>query len=322
MGLQTEASVGAMMPITQPDQVFRKTESAEIDEAFNALNMNITKPKEESVFSNSEKSEKLMDSDSPEERRKAVLDPVDPNTEDPTKMDYDEAEVFSNIGKAENLMDSNSPEERRKAVLDPVDPNTEDPTEMDFDEEFNDLCRMCGLMLTEDDKRIDGDRSSYFTFEDADIENLFTEDAHIDKDILGVIKTLNAKGYKTIASCSGHPSAIRKGDVYKDGVMYDKLYSGARVVFEKNYDIGAAPEGWKKKVMENGKKVGIYVNPPHVNYAKGMRIDQYKKWKAKYMESLRTWASNLPKQGEKRSKKVVTEDALDAFLEELSIDLL
>ena len=70
---------------------------------------------------------------------------------------------------------------------------------------------------------------------------------------------------------------------YKDGVMYDKLYSGARVVFEKNYDIGAAPEGWKKKVMENGKKVGIYVNPPHVNYAKGMRIDQYKKWKAKYM---------------------------------------
>ena len=64
---------------------------------------------------------------------------------------------------------------------------------------------------------------------------MFTEGAdsehnpNIDDDIKPIIKMLNEKGYKTIASCSGHPSARRKDDRYRDGIRYGKLYSGARI---------------------------------------------------------------------------------------------
>lgn len=360
MSVHTEASVGTMMPITQPDQVFRKTESTEIDEAFGALNPSMFNREsssremdESETFSNIEKSADLMDSDSPEERRKLVLDPVDPNTEDPTEMDYDESEIFSNIEKSADLMDSDSPEERRHAVLDPVDPETDNPTDMSMDEgsvfdnsgrvdhmldsdspeerrkmvlhsadsnsmneDFNDLFAKCGVI--QDPEPIG--HHVYYTFDEFNEDALFTEDAHIDKDIRPVIDMLNAKGYKTIASCSGHPSARRKNDVYDDGIMYDKLYSGARIVFDKNYDIGAAPEYWTRNVMEKGTKVGIYVKPPSVNYAKGMRDDQYKAWKQKYMESLRKWAEELPKEGEK--KELIEEEVIDDVINDLLIDIM
>ena len=157
----------------------------------------------------------------------------------------------------------------------------------------------------------------YIEFEEADIEE-FDEAANIDDDIKSVISTLNGKGYKTKYSSSGHPSVRFKGDTYKDGVKYNKLYSDARVVFKEAYPFPNIPQGWTKKVFDNNDGVGIYVKPPTFNIVNGMPKDQYYSWKQKYMRALRGWADKLPdadKLKPSANAKVATESAEDDIVE-------
>lgn len=134
-----------------------------------------------------------------------------------------------------------------------------------------------------------------------DDDEVITEAAKIDDDIKDIITALNTKGYKTIYSCSGHPSAKLKSDVYRDGIKDGKLYSTARVVFDKKYDFGGYPEGWEPKEMKDGK-FGIYVKGPTYNIVKGMQTDQFSKWKKRYMYHLEKWAKALP-DSKNKSKK-------------------
>lgn len=130
-------------------------------------------------------------------------------------------------------------------------------------------------------------------WEDWDDDEIMNEAAKIDDDIARIIGMLNSKGYTTVYSCSGHPSARLKSDTHRDGVKNGKLYSSARVVFDKEYNFSSYPDGWEPKVMDDGK-FGIYVKGPHFNIAKGMPKDQFANWKKRYMNHLETWANSLP----------------------------
>ena len=141
----------------------------------------------------------------------------------------------------------------------------------------------------------------------------------IDEDIKDVIKTLNDKGYVTKYSCSGHPSGRFKKDKFRDGILHKKLYSTARIVFANDYDLPSIPKYWELKVLDENK-TAIYVKAPYFKIEDGLPIDNFYKWKKNYMNSLREWVKDLPKQGEKKEEKEVP--TVESVIDDLIIDAL
>lgn len=135
--------------------------------------------------------------------------------------------------------------------------------------------------------------------------------AKIDPDIQKVITKLNKMGYTTIASCSGHPNTRVKNDQYRDGILNGKLYTTARIVFDKDYDIGA-PKGWETKDFDNG--FGIYPKPDNYTFSKGKPDDAFIKWKVQYMEDLNNWIDKLSGK-ETDEEETKTESVSDIFEE-------
>lgn len=127
-------------------------------------------------------------------------------------------------------------------------------------------------------------------------DEVYMEAAKIDDDIKDIIDILNEKGYTTVYSCSGHPSARLKSDKFKDGIKNGKLYSTARIVFDKNYKFGSIPKYWELKILDKGQ-TGIYVKGPTYNITNGMAPEQFARWKRRYMYNLEKWAKDLPKAG-------------------------
>lgn len=145
-------------------------------------------------------------------------------------------------------------------------------------------------------------------------DDIYTESAKIDDDIVDIIRTLNTKGYKTVYSCSGHPSARLKSDTHRDGIKNGKLYSTARIVFAEQYQFSSIPEGWLLKELDKNR-VGIYVKGLTFKATKGMPMDQFNRWKKRYMYHLEKWANTL----EKRPKK--NADQKDSSFDEAAEDL-
>ena len=135
--------------------------------------------------------------------------------------------------------------------------------------------------------------------------------AKIDPDIQKVITKLNKMGYTTVASCSGHPNTRVKNDQYRDGILNGKLYTTARIVFDKDYDIGA-PKGWETKDFDNG--FGIYPKPDNYTFSKGKPDDAFIKWKVQYMEDLNNWVDKLSSK-ETDEEEAKTESVSDIFEE-------
>lgn len=186
------------------------------------------------------------------------------------------------------------------------------------------LCKMSGITSPSTSVK-EGEDAFIFEGYDEGSENstsFFEEgDKTIDEDIRPIVEKLNSKGYKTIASCSGHPSARAKDDRYRDGVRYKKLYSTARIVFDKIYDFPNIPDGWTKKVMEEDQRVGIYVDPPRFKIIDGLPEKQYANWKRRYMRALEKWADELPKEGE--TKETDTSDvSLESVMEDVVTDAM
>lgn len=186
------------------------------------------------------------------------------------------------------------------------------------------LCRISGIVTPDLSVK---DSEDLFVFEgydeDSSNDSSFFEDGDksIDEDIKPIIKKLNEKGYKTISSCSGHPSARSKDDRFRDGVKYKKLYSTARVVFDKIYDFPSIPTGWSKKVMEEDQRVGIYVDPPEFKIINGLPEKQYANWKKRYMRSLEKWADELPNEGD--TKESETSDvSLESVVEDVVLNAM
>lgn len=175
-------------------------------------------------------------------------------------------------------------------------------------------------------------KSEFDIYFESEEDYVFEEAAKIDSDLRDIIKTLNEKGYETLYSCSGHPSARLKSDGKKDGIKYGKLYSTARIVFAEDYDLPNVPTGWVKKILKDDDKVkvSIYVKAPAFHIINGLPVDQFNKWKARYMYHLENWVKELPKVEDLKdtgSGEVATEsaDALeyaDNLIMECMIDML
>lgn len=118
------------------------------------------------------------------------------------------------------------------------------------------------------------------------------ETSNIDKEISNVIAILNAKGFKTKYSSAGHTQLRKKTDRDRDGVYYDKLYTDARIMFKDNYRFPQPPKHWKIKNVDGVDY--LQPIPRHYNEKDGSPDEAFAKWKAEYMETLRTWVNNLP----------------------------
>lgn len=160
---------------------------------------------------------------------------------------------------------------------------------------------------------------------DDSYEEVFEEaGAKIDDDIRPIINKLNQKGYKTRYSCSGHPSARMKNDNLRDGVRYGKLYSTARIVFDKIYDLPSIPDEWSKKVLNKGEEdeaVAIYVKPPRFHIIDGLPEKQYANWKKRYMSKLEKWTDELPAEGKVKDDEN-SEVSLESVLEEIAGEVM
>ena len=171
------------------------------------------------------------------------------------------------------------------------------------------------------------DSENHCIFESGEEENLYMEDGEkkdIDADLKSIIKKLNDKGYKTKYSCSGHPSAISKTDIYRDGVKNGKLYSTARIVFAKIYDFPNIPKYWEKRILDEDK-TAIYVKPPHFRIINGLPKDQFENWKNRYMYNLEKWVDELPDESDTKKDEnsdVTLESAMDEMLTEMQIDCM
>ena len=125
-------------------------------------------------------------------------------------------------------------------------------------------------------------------------ESKIVTEKNIDPDMKPIIDKLHSKGYKTIASSSGHKNVITNNDGDRDNIRDGHHYGDARLVFDGKYNLGKAPKYWYWKKVENGDKV---------DYLDIMQIkgdewpndgDKFTAWKTEYMKSLTNWVDSLP----------------------------
>lgn len=195
-----------------------------------------------------------------------------------------------------------------------------DKREPNFESEFEsaeDILYNNGLdSVVYEDSKIE-ERVDYFSDDE-----FFGEAAKIDDDIKDIIKKLNDKGYETLYSCSGHPSARLKSDGKRDGIKDKKLYSTAKIVFAKDYNFPSYPDGWEEKKLDEGN-IGIYVKGPTFRIINGLPVDQFYNWKKKYMHHLEKWVDELPDKDDigKEEKSDEITESMDEILQDLMIDL-
>ena len=136
-----------------------------------------------------------------------------------------------------------------------------------------------------------------------DYVDFVTEAKKPDDGIMDILKMLNAKGYKTKYSCTGHKKTWAR-DRNDDGIINGELVSSARIVFKKDYNFPDAPKHWGWKNVDG--KDYLYVLPKSCSGTTEQNQKAFDAWKNKYMESLRTWVENLPDL--KDSGKVIRKD--------------
>ena len=155
-------------------------------------------------------------------------------------------------------------------------------------------------------------------------EAILTEKADIDKDMKPIIETLNRKGYKTKYSSAGHTQLRKKEDKYRDGIYEGKLYSDARIMFDGDYNFPKAPKYWIWRTVD--EKDYLDVDPKAYSIDKGdTPEDAFRKWKASYMGTLKTWVENLPDHEETSGKAEANDTkgrkvALENTEEEMNFD--
>lgn len=123
------------------------------------------------------------------------------------------------------------------------------------------------------------------------VDEVFTEKANIDGDMKPIIKALNAKGYKTKYSSSGHPGIMSKHDRDNDKVREGNLYIDARIMFDGDYKFPSAPKWWVWRTVDGND----YLDVKEIYLKDGETASKAKyEWKAKYMATLKTWVDDLP----------------------------
>lgn len=128
------------------------------------------------------------------------------------------------------------------------------------------------------------------------VESKQADPSEIDSDIKSTVELLNRLGYKVKYSCSGHTKTRIKEDGFNDGVYHGKLYTTARLIFDKNYRFSSIPKGWYQN--KNAGTTSIYVRAFNYSKKDGTPNEAFEKWKQEYMSSLKEWAENLKEANE------------------------
>ena len=133
----------------------------------------------------------------------------------------------------------------------------------------------------------------------------------IDEGIKDILVKLNKLGYKTKYSCTGHSPTRLKRDGKKDGIYHGKLYTTARINFDKIYDFATLPDNWYQS--NDGDITSIYVKPCNYDTSDGSVDTAFDNWKKRYMNALDKWVDELPPAG--KSNDVESEKFESALYE-------
>lgn len=139
------------------------------------------------------------------------------------------------------------------------------------------------------------------------------ENDKIDEGIKDILIKLNKLGYKTKYSCTGHSRTRLGRDGKNDGVYQGKLYTTARINFDKVYDFTTLPKGWYQS--NDGDITSIYVKPCEYDKKDGDVTEAFNKWKERYMYALNSWVDDLQPKG-----KTKEDSAFESYIEELERD--
>lgn len=149
---------------------------------------------------------------------------------------------------------------------------------------------------------------------------LYESERDIDDDIKSILTRLHRKGYVTLYSCSGHNGTRKKEDTYRDGVYKGKLYTTARVTFNKIHNFSNIPNGWYSS--EKDGKTTLYVKPITYDEKQGSPNEAFVKWKSVYLENLRTWAKTVQEVTTEVKESVSNTDSMSELLDQILSDLL
>ena len=161
------------------------------------------------------------------------------------------------------------------------------------DEQFVESAEVFAIMLSKQ-KDVEDICEKVLNNVDFVHDNFMEASEHdIDEDIKETVEVLNRLGYNVKYSCSGHNKTRVTEDKFKDGVYHGKLYTTARLTFDKKYDFKSIPDGWYEN--KNADKTSIYVRAFTYDKKDGTPNEAFEKWKATYMKSLKDWVNGLGK---------------------------
>ena len=119
--------------------------------------------------------------------------------------------------------------------------------------------------------------------------DMYNEAADMEDEIKPIVNKLNSKGYKVKYASPGH-NIRKKEDTDSNGIYYGRLYSDARIMFDKKYDF-EAPKYWMHREVDKCSYLDII--PVKYEDKYGTPDEAFAKWKDSYMDSLREFADSL-----------------------------
>lgn len=137
-----------------------------------------------------------------------------------------------------------------------------------------------------------------------------TEAADMEDEIKPIVDKLNEKGYKVKYASPGHNKLRKKEDQEPDGVYNGKLYSDARVMFDKEYNMGEAPKCWKWRIVDGCSYLDVVERK--YDSEKGTPDEEFSRWKKEYMDSLKKFVDDLGKEKSEKEEEV-KESVYDAI---------
>ena len=145
-------------------------------------------------------------------------------------------------------------------------------------------------------------------------EKIISEAANMEDEIKPIVNKLNSLGYKVKYASPGHEKLRKKEDFEPDGVYYGRLYSDARIMFDKKYKLPDAPKYWYLRDVDGCSYLDI--SPLKYNDSDGTPDEAFKKWKDNYMQSLKEYVDSLDNDKTKKleSEEETTEMTIESIM--------
>lgn len=154
---------------------------------------------------------------------------------------------------------------------------------------------------------------------------IFTEARNMEDEIKPYVDKLNSLGFNVKYASPGHLKLRKKTDVYRDGIYKGKLYSDARIMFDKDYEELSnkkAPDKWRWRIVDGC----TYLDVKDITFddSNGTPDEAFKKWKNDYMSSLKEFIDSLENKDTSDKKDEPEEENNDEVKESVleSIDFM